>query len=211
MADEHMEQDGVALEKRAARAAIRSALSVLSPTTRVLASRRVCQRVMGTGVFASAGTVMLFAPLADEVDLTPVLERCRETGRRVCAPRAAWATREMEPAEVGGTGWEKLVEARFGIREPDPDARAVKLEEIDLILVPAVAFDRSGHRLGRGGGFYDRFLARAELRRAFLLGVGFAVQLVTRTPRAEHDRPVDAVITDGEIVSSSEGIGARAQ
>lgn len=200
MTDERTDEDGVALEKRAARAAVRSAVSALSPTARVLASGCVCQRLMAMEAFGKARTVMLYAPLRDEIDLTGVLERCRETGRRVCAARAGWQARSLEPAEVGGTGWEELVEARYGLREPAPGAPAVNLEEIDLLIVPAMAFDREGHRLGRGGGFYDRFLARAELRRAFLLGVGFAPQLVARVPRLEHDRPVDAVVTDDGII-----------
>jgi 5-formyltetrahydrofolate cyclo-ligase len=143
---------------------------------------------------------MLFAPLPDEVDLTPVLQRCRETGRRVCVARANWETRITEPAEVGGSLLEELAPARHGVREPPAAAPLVPLEEIDLVLVPALAFDTGCHRLGRGGGFYDRFLARAELRRAFLLGVGFGVQLVTSVPRSEHDRPVDAVVTDTDLV-----------
>ncbi len=200
MTDEQTDEDGVALEKRAARAAVRSAVSALSPSARTLASARVCQRVMAMVAFGRARTVMLYAPLTDEIALSAVLERCRWTGRRVSAGRAGWEARSLEPAEVGGIGWEELVEVRYGLREPAPGAPAVKLEEIDLVIVPALAFDKEGHRLGRGGGFYDRFLARAELRRAFLLGVGFAPQLVARVPRLEHDRPVDAVITDGEII-----------
>lgn len=200
MTAERVDQDGALLEKRALRDATRRAIVALPPTARRLASDRVCQRIMALPAFGSARCVMLFSPLADEVDLSGVLARCRESGRVVCAPRADWEHRTMEPAEVGGIGWEALTPERHGIHEPGPEAPGVNLGEIDLIIVPGVAFDREGHRLGRGGGFYDRFLARAELRRAFLLGVGFAVQLVARVPRQDHDRPVDAVVTDGEII-----------
>src|SRR5688572_14488702 len=105
MTDERTDEDGVALEKRAARAAVRSAVSALSPTARVLASGCVCQRVMAMEAFGKARTVMLYAPLRDEVDLTALLERCRETGRRACAARAGWDARSLEPAEVGGSRW----------------------------------------------------------------------------------------------------------
>lgn len=106
----------------------------------------------------------------------------------------------MEPAEVGGKGWEEMVAGRHGIREPGANAGRVELGEIDLVLVPGVAFDGGCHRLGRGGGFYDRFLAQAGLGRAWMLGVGFGVQLVERVPRSSHDRQVDGVVTDRAIV-----------
>ena len=205
MMDEQTSQDAVALEKRAARAAVRAAVSALTPTDRALGSAAVCQRVMGMEAFAGARTVMVFAPLGDEVDLGRVVERCRETGRRVCAARTDWDQSLLEPALLGpaagaDSAWTGLVGARYGLREPPPDAMKVEPGEIDLVLVPGVAFDLGCHRLGRGGGFYDRFLSRAELNRAFLIGVGFGPQLVSMVQRAGHDRPVDAVVTDREIV-----------
>lgn len=203
MTDEQTNPDRVAMEKRAARAAVRAAVGALTTTGRALGSAAVCQRVMALRAFAAARVVMLFAPLEDEVDLARVLERCRETGRRACAVRTDWDRMSLEPAEIGGRrgeGWVGLQTARYGLREPGAEAPAVRLEEIDLVLTPGVAFDRECHRLGRGGGFYDRFLARPELRRACLIGVGFGVQIVAKTPRALHDRPVDAVITDREII-----------
>jgi 5-formyltetrahydrofolate cyclo-ligase len=199
MANDAAEND-VALEKRAVRAAVRARIGAMPPSERWLASAAVCQRVMALGVFARARTVMLFAPLPDEVDLTGVLVRCREDGKRVCAARADWETREMVPAEVGGGDWSALVIGRFGVREPGAGAAVVNALEIDLVLVPGVAFDAGGHRLGRGGGFYDRFLARPELGRAALIGVGFGVQVVAKVPRSGHDRPVDAVITERGVI-----------
>lgn len=208
MMEERTEHDEVALEKRAARSATRARVVAMSPTARAQASARVCQRVMALPEFAAARMVMMFAPLPDEVDLSDVLARCRELGKVVCAPRAGWKTRTLEPAEVRGRGWEGLVAARHGLREPGPDAPPVAPELIDMVLVPGAAFDAERHRLGRGGGFYDRFLARAELRRAFVVGVAFACQLVQRVPRSSHDRRVDAVITDdGIVLRRGEGEG----
>jgi 5-formyltetrahydrofolate cyclo-ligase len=201
--EEQTSQDAVALEKRAARAAVRAAVSALTPTERALGSAAVCQRVMGTEAFAAARVVMVFAPLGDEVDLERVVDRCRETGRRVCAARTDWDRSLLEPAMLTaerGAGWSGLARARYGLREPPPEAAKLELREVDLVLVPGVAFDRSCHRLGRGGGFYDRFLSRPELSRAYLIGVGFGVQVVSTVPRSGHDRPVHAVVTDREVI-----------
>lgn len=200
MTSEGIDHDRVALEKRAARAVVRAGIARLSPAARALASARVCQRLMAMPEFLGARCVMLFAPMSEEVDLTPVMERLARSGRLACVPRMDWDARTMEPAQIGPLGWADLVPTRYGLREPAPTARRVDPSEIDVVIVPGVAFDAACHRLGRGGGFYDRFLARPELRRAFLLGVGYAVQLVDRVPRTDLDRPVNAVVTDDRLV-----------
>jgi 5,10-methenyltetrahydrofolate synthetase len=90
---------------------------------------------------------------------------------------------------------DRLARGRFGMREPDPnEALQIFPAEGDTILVPGVAFDRRGGRLGRGGGFYDRFLAQwPDVRR---VGIAFSEQLVAAVPREIHDVPVDAVVTE---------------
>ena len=86
----------------------------------------------------------------------------------------------------------------FGIGEPAA-GEAWPIEDIDLIVVPAVAYDRRGRRLGRGGGFYDRFLARGGLR-ARTCGLAFAQQIVQELPAESHDYPVEIVVTDREVL-----------
>lgn len=102
---------------------------------------------------------------------------------------------------------ERLTTGRFGIREPDPDAAVQVLpDEGDTILVPGLAFDRRGGRLGRGGGFYDRFLERWP--NAFRVGVAFSSQLIESVPCEAHDVRVDAVVTeDGWIDARSNRSG----
>lgn len=95
-----------------------------------------------------------------------------------------------------------LVTRRWELREPDPETSLpVALEEIDLLLVPGVAFTRSGRRLGRGGGFYDRLLADPELC-AVSFGICFALQVVDNLPTEPHDRPVDRIVTERGPASS---------
>ena len=91
---------------------------------------------------------------------------------------------------------------RFGIREPKPQVGTPQaIADIDAILVPAVAFDRRGYRVGYGGGYYDRFLP--ELRgRAVRVGLAFACQLVDSVPAGAHDVPVDFIVTETEIIAT---------
>lgn len=100
----------------------------------------------------------------------------------------------------------ELCMGQFGAREPfADDATRVRPEDAATILVPGLAFDETGGRLGRGGGFYDRFLATSASR-ARTLGVGFACQLVDRVPLEAHDIQLDAVVTeDGWIEARSSG------
>jgi len=136
----------------------------------------------------------LFAGLADEPDTRPMLKLVQGAGKEVFFPRCHAG---------GGLTMARLEDAcdlspgRFGILEPPQDAPCSSLLELDLILIPGVAFDRHGGRLGRGGGFYDRALAGADGSAGpKRLGVGFAFQLVERVPVLDHDLAVHGVLTE---------------
>jgi 5-formyltetrahydrofolate cyclo-ligase len=99
-----------------------------------------------------------------------------------------------------------LVPGVFGILEPPEDCPAVAVEEIDVLLVPGLAFDGQGHRVGYGGGYYDE--TGAALRRAgrgILIGVGFDFQLIERCPAGEGDIPIDYVVTEARTIHCRPG------
>lgn len=114
-------------------------------------------------------------------------------GKRVAAPITLTTRRMIRLAEL--TSHRRgLVTGPYGIRQPDPRrARRVHPEDLDLAVVPGVAFDAHGYRLGRGGGYYDRFLA-ALPPTVPRIGLAFRCQRVPRLPRASHDQPVIAVL-----------------
>jgi len=91
-----------------------------------------------------------------------------------------------------------LVAGAFGVREPGAGARRIEVAALEVLLVPGLAFDETGMRLGRGGGFYDRLLALPDLR-ARLVGVCFEVQVLPELPVEAHDRAVDAVVTENGV------------
>ena len=158
-------------------------------------SRRIAERTAATEAFRRAKTVMLYQPVRGEV-LTGFL-RSIAPEKRYVYPRV---TSELDlEAYVAGEEPDAFVPGSFGIPEPDP-ARCRKVEpsEIELVLCPLTAFDRSGRRLGMGGGCYDRFLPRCT--RAVRIGLAFSGQSTEKIPAEPWDVPLDAVVTENEIL-----------
>jgi len=143
---------------------------------------------------------MLFISTPIEIDLTLLLETSLAERKVVCLPRMDWAAREMTPIAVITSQFPREVR-KYGIVEPKGD-HIVAMIDLDLVVVPGLAFDTKGGRLGRGGGFYDRFLAgfRESARSsAKVCGLCFDVQLIPEVPSEPHDVLLDAVITESGL------------
>ncbi len=158
----------------------------VSTADRKSAGERLCCRVEGLPEFAAARCVALFAALADEPDTGPMLERWA-AGRRIVLPRV-----EGDEMQFYDYDPESLRSGSFGIDEPQR-GEACDPADIDLIIVPGVAFTASGARLGRGRGYYDRYLSQPALR-AFRVGVCYAHQIVDALPVELHDIPMHRVV-----------------
>lgn len=151
-------------------------------------SARLCGHVLCLPQWQEARVVMLYNALPDEVDLTILMKHVWKEKKRVLLPKvvneAEMEVRMVNPDTPFTTG-------AYGIDEPDGSTFHDFLS-IDLVLVPGMAFDGRGHRLGRGKGYYDRFLSR--LPRAFKLGVCFPYQLLEAVPTDSFDCQVDSVL-----------------
>ena len=147
--------------------------------------------------FVRGRCIALFAPLPTEPDIRPLIEEAWAHGKRVVLPlmRKSGATPELDWHEIAG--WENvIVPGPFGLHEPDPlNCPLVPLAEIDCAFIPGVAFDETGLRLGRGGGYYDSFLAQAGTALP-AAGLMFACQQVKVLPREPHDCALGSVITE---------------
>lgn len=169
-------------------------LGTLGPGERAAASAAACATLASLDLFAKAQTVMLYFPLRSELDVSPLAGM----GRRVCVPRVDWDSGAMTPVLVGD--WERGgIAGERGIRQPRSDLPDVDSAELDAVVVPGLGFDVNRNRLGRGGGFYDRFLARV-LPRAVKVGIGFDVQIVEAIPIGPDDVRLDAVVTDRRVI-----------
>jgi 5-formyltetrahydrofolate cyclo-ligase len=136
----------------------------------------------------------LYADLADEVPMRPLFEAIR----RVSIPLLP-RIEGSRLAFFSVRSWSDLRPGAYGVLEPARGGGTVRLTPDDAVVLPGVAFDRSGHRLGRGGGFYDRAFAGAQSQ-PLLIGAGYAFQLQAQVPHGTGDRRVDVVATDRGVI-----------
>jgi 5-formyltetrahydrofolate cyclo-ligase len=175
--------------KNALREEIRRALRATDAESREAASARIRAEIGALPEWRAARMVCAFVPLGSEPQIQPLWQG--GAGPAFCFPRL----RGSEPELIRIDDRAELHRAHWKLDAPEfAGAPVVPLAEVDVILVPGVAFTREGHRLGRGGGFYDRLLAAlpARTRR---IGVCYEAQLLDALPTEPHDQRVDAVIT----------------
>jgi 5-formyltetrahydrofolate cyclo-ligase len=182
--------------KHRLRREMKATLAGMSAEAAAAASRAACEALLSLEEYRQARAVMLYAPIPGEVDCLPVAEDAWRAHKTVLLPRVAWEDQHMEAVACRSADDEMVVNGK-GIREPANGA-SWPVERIDFIVVPALAFDEQGNRLGRGGGFYDRFLAQVDLQ-ATICGLAFAQQVVEELPVHSNDYPVDLLVTDVEV------------
>lgn len=166
------------------------------PRQRSSKSARIARRVRALPDWPRAKTIMLYSSTPTEVQTRQLIERALAQGKRVCLPGHVGKGKRMQAFEVHSL--DELVRGEFGMLEPmKVPGRLVAAEAIEFVLVPGVAFDRNGRRLGRGGGHYDRFLSRVKGRK---IGVCFEFQLMKEVPVEPHDMRMDAVVTERRVI-----------
>lgn len=180
----------------------RGLLRGMSVEERVAESEAAVRAVVGSGVWERAGRVMLYAAMAEEVELRGLFGMAG--GRELVLPRLSEDGTEMRAYLV--ERWEDVVVGRWRFCEPDPErCPEVDAGGIDLVLVPGLGFGRDGSRLGRGRGYYDRFLG-GEGVGAMRVGVAFGCQVVEAVPVEPHDVRMGALVAAGGWVEVSGGL-----
>jgi 5-formyltetrahydrofolate cyclo-ligase len=177
--------------KQALRERMRRVRHVLPPDAVAARSARLCERLWALSELQAAPLVVGYRAVRKEVDLAALLARAEHAGKRVGLPRVKDAHELQLSYHASG---DVLVESALGIEEPASDAERVPLHAEMVILVPALALDVRGHRVGYGRGYYDRLLPR--LPGAFSVAIGYDFQLASELPECEHDFAVDCVVTD---------------
>jgi 5-formyltetrahydrofolate cyclo-ligase len=159
-------------------------------------SERVTRRVMELPEFARAATVAAYVSKRDEVQTSRIIQSALASGKRVIVPRSVPATTDLVFAEVRSLS--ELSPSHFGILEPSPTAPLVSLSTSDIVLVPVVAWDEEGNRLGHGKGYFDRALVGSGMSQK--IGLAFEAQRVERVPRSPTDVPLDLVVTEARAL-----------
>ena len=177
---------------------VRARVARLAPGQRAEAAEAFLRRMRAWSVWREAHTLLLTWSLPDELSATGLIVAALAEGRRVALPGFDPATGHYVACELNHHE-EDLVAGRFGIREPHPNRPKVSLTELDLVIVPGVAFDAAGNRLGRGKGFYDRLLAEATC--ADFCGIGFDDQIVPGVPVEPHDVQLHYLLTPSRVLT----------
>lgn len=208
MADADTQPSGSALDLKAEKKRLRAA----ALTQRAAAARaagdggpRLCQHLLAAIEIPAGGVVSGYWPMRDEIDPRPTLEALHARGHPIGLPAMPGKAQPLEfRAWTPGTA---LEDGGFGTQIPPASAETVTPQ---VLLVPLLAFDRAGYRLGYGGGFYDRTLAklRAADPQTQAVGVAYLGQEIETVPRDAYDQPLDAIVTEQGPVQLSDA-GAR--
>jgi 5-formyltetrahydrofolate cyclo-ligase len=183
--------------KRSLRREILAARDALPEGDRTRAAAEIERRAVREMERSAAAAAMVFWSFGSEVATAEMIRALHDLGLVVALPRIVGEELQARTYRPG----EPVTETSFGAREP-AGGRILDPREIDVVVVPGVAFDRGGYRVGYGGGYYDRFLprTRADARR---LSVAFGLQVVDRVPHGSFDLPVHTIVTESETVRCS--------
>ncbi|MDR3562722.1 MAG: 5-formyltetrahydrofolate cyclo-ligase [Negativicutes bacterium] len=199
-----MTHEAARAEKQRLRQEILEKRRSLTPEQVADGSSRIAADFCAWPVYLAANTIMIYLAMADEPQTDGLIVDALAWGKQVCVPVLTEKYGVMTAAEI--TGLEGLVTGRLGLKMPDPaSARPVCPATIDLVVVPGVAFDSSGNRLGMGAGYYDRFLAEAS--NGVRLGLAWSWQLAARVPSEDFDIKMHYLLTEGGFLSCGRGGG----
>jgi 5-formyltetrahydrofolate cyclo-ligase len=189
--DSRPERPEIPDAKKNLRQEMRSVLAALTESRRVEAAKCALALLRQQETWRTARCVLFYAPIRNELDIWPALVIAVQEGKLVCLPRFDNSTQRYVACRVENPQ-EDLQEGRYGIREPRPGCELVALNRLDFALVPGVAFDLHGRRLGQGRGYYDRLLADIS---GNTCGVAYDEQVVRAVPVQPHDSDVNCILT----------------
>jgi 5-formyltetrahydrofolate cyclo-ligase len=175
---------------------LRDILAGMSEADRHAKSLSATSLISASPEFAAARVVMLYLSTPTEVDTAPLALRAWQSGKTVVVPKVAWDQRRMLPVEINSlqTG---MTTTGPGVREPIA-GKPIPVDMIDLVIVPGLGFTPTGYRIGRGMGFYDRFLAQPEFI-GLSCGLAFEEQILPEIPILDHDVPLSMLVSDRGI------------
>lgn len=167
-------------------------------------SRAIFDTLRETDYYKNANNVMIYVTLGKEVITPPIMDDLMARGKRVFVPLTVPKTKELIVSELKDFK-NDLEEGHFGVLEPKKEAtRPVDPSILDLVIVPGVAFDRQGYRVGYGAGYYDRFLLRIS-EKATTIALAFDMQLIDKVPTEDFDMSVQHIITESQFIHIKKG------
>ena len=155
-------------------------------------STKIKERLLNVEQYEKSKTIMFFVSFKNEVDIHELIRQALKE-KVVIIPKVT--NKQIEPSVI--IDFENLVEGKLGVLEPI-EAMNIAYKNIDVVLVPGIAFDLQGNRIGYGSGYYDKFLKKVP--KAIKIGLAFDFQIVDKIPNEEHDVSVDFIVTEERVV-----------
>lgn len=178
------------LFKAELRSKMKSRLGGLTPQEYHELNHSLFANFLKLKLFDKANSIMLYYSVRNEAETVPMINYLLGEGKTVALP-VCTPERDLNAAVINDLS--QLQPAPFGLMEPGPGSPVLANEELQLIVVPGVAFDEQGNRLGHGAGYYDRFLSKTP--NAFKLALAYDFQVVPEVPTEPHDLKMDAILT----------------
>lgn len=161
----------------------------------------IANKFFESSYYREANNIFIYISYGSEIDTKCIIARALKEGKNIYVPRTEFSTRLMNAVKINNLN--NLIESKYGALEPKKDKPFIDPNDLDLIVVPGVAFDRSGGRIGYGAGFYDRYFKRINdenKSRIMKLVLAYDFQLIDKVPTDEEDVSVDAVMTEKQFV-----------
>lgn len=182
-------------EKKSLRQKMKTLLKAQKPEERDLSSLQIQEKLLEHEAFQKAGTVCFFVSLPEEVDTRSMIAKALKSGKTVLVPLADLENKELKLYEIREPE-KDLAPGALGIPEPRPEkTRRAEAKEVQCVIVPGLAFGSTGERLGRGAGFYDRFLSSLP-KGTPKIALAFSFQVLPQIPQETHDQIVDFILTE---------------
>ncbi|MHB9134144.1 MAG: 5-formyltetrahydrofolate cyclo-ligase [Armatimonadota bacterium] len=172
----------------------------LSPDEVTLRGTNIAQAVCALPIFSTADTICSYVATAKEVQTVEIIRAALTAGKRVALPRTVMSGRELVLHQVSDL--DHLIPGPYDILEPSPEAPVIDPAQVELFLIPGSVFDPAGNRLGYGAGFYDSLLVLSE---GWRVALAYAFQVQPHVPYAEHDMPMDLIVTEYGPIDCEQG------
>lgn len=158
----------------------------------------ITEKLLKLDCVQNAKTIMLYLDFNNEVATDNLISKLINLGKTVASPITLKEERKLIPSQITNLK-EGIQYGAYNIREPKPECSpAIDIKDLDVVIVPAVAYDKNCYRLGYGGGFYDRFLENLK-KDTITIGIAFDLQVFDKIPKEPHDAQLDYVITESKI------------
>ena len=163
--------------------------------------KKIVDKFYESKYYKEAKNIFIYISYDSEINTKEIINKALIDNKRVYVPRTEFKTRLMDAVEI--TSLDNLIESEYGILEPAMEEPHIEPDELDLIVVPGVAFDRNGGRMGYGAGFYDRYfkqISKDNMKKVIKLALAYDFQILEKIPMNEQDVPVNYIITEKEFI-----------